>query len=54
MNWTAVESTQIAEVGYEAATRTMGIRFKAKGKWAGIGVSLFQRPGSHPPRHARR
>ena len=33
MNWTQVESSQIAEVGYEQPTRTLGIRFKAKGKW---------------------
>ena len=28
MEWTAVESSQISEVGYDAATSTLGIRFK--------------------------
>ena len=29
MEWTKVESSQIAEVGYEPETETLGIRFKA-------------------------
>jgi hypothetical protein len=28
MEWTKVESSQIAEVGYDLATETLGIRFK--------------------------
>ena len=33
MDWKPVESSQISEVGYDAETETLGIRFKAKGKW---------------------
>lgn len=32
MNWQAVESSQIAEVGYDAESRTLGVRFKPTGK----------------------
>ena len=28
MNWKAVESSQISEVGYDADSKTLGIRFK--------------------------
>jgi hypothetical protein len=33
MEWKTVDSSQISEVGYDAASKTLGIRFKAKGKW---------------------
>lgn len=33
MEWTAVESSQIGEVGYDAETETLGIRFKPQGKY---------------------
>ena len=28
MNWESVDSSQINEVGYDAASKTLGIRFK--------------------------
>lgn len=33
MEWTPVESSQISEVGYDAETQTLGIRFKPSGKY---------------------
>jgi hypothetical protein len=33
MEWTKVESSQISEVGYDSDSKTLGIRFPAKGKW---------------------
>jgi hypothetical protein len=31
MEWKTVDSSQIAEVGYDLPTETLGLRFKAKG-----------------------
>lgn len=34
MQWRAVESSQISEVGHDSDNQTLGVRFKGKGKWA--------------------
>lgn len=38
MQMTSVQSSQIAEVGYDEATRTLRIRFHSGGTWSYAGV----------------
>ena len=38
MNWQDVESSNIAAIGYDAATRTLGVRFKNGGTYHCLGV----------------
>jgi hypothetical protein len=42
MDWKQVESSQIAEVGYDADTQVLGIRFKPTKKQAEVGIAFTE------------
>jgi hypothetical protein len=43
MNWQDVESSNVAAIGYDAATKTLGVRFKGGGTYHCLGVE----PAAH-------
>jgi hypothetical protein len=48
MNWQAVVSSQISEVGYDSESKTLGVRFKATSRSA---ASEYHYAGVPAPMH---
>ena len=51
MNWETVDSSQINEVGYDAASKTLGIRFKPGRTSPASEYHYSNVPPQCPPRH---